>query len=56
MRHDRVSALAAWSLDLDTALQNEHRLGLEALGSGESATGAERFAAGKGRGGSFENL
>lgn len=56
MRHDRVSAIAAWSLELRAALQNEHRLGLEALSSGESAAGADRFTSGKGRGGSFENL
>jgi enoyl-CoA hydratase len=56
MRHDRVSAIAAWALDLRAALENEHRLGLEALSSGESSTGAQRFASGKGRGGSFEDL
>jgi enoyl-CoA hydratase len=56
MRHDRASAIAAWSFDLRTALQNEHRLGMEALTSGESATGASSFASGKGRGGSFDDL
>jgi len=55
MRHDRISAMDAWSLDIADALQNEHRLGLEALSSGESA-GAQRFVAGKGRGGSFEDV
>jgi enoyl-CoA hydratase len=56
LRHDRVSAIAGWSLDLQAALLNEHRVGVEALSSGEGATGAEGFVSGKGRGGSFENL
>lgn len=53
MRADRLSALQQWSLDLDTALREETRAGLEVIRSGETAAGAGRFAAGAGRHGSF---
>jgi enoyl-CoA hydratase len=38
------------------ALANEFAHGAKTLASGESRAGAARFAAGKGRGGSFENI
>jgi len=53
MRADRLSALRQWSLDLDAALREETRAGLEVIRSGETAAGAGRFAAGAGRHGSF---
>jgi enoyl-CoA hydratase len=53
MRADRLSALRQWSLDLDAALREETRAGLEVIRSGETAEGAGRFAAGAGRHGSF---
>jgi enoyl-CoA hydratase len=56
MLHDRSSLFASWSMDLVDALQNEHRVGLEALSSGESVSGAQSFSSGKGRGGSFDDL
>jgi enoyl-CoA hydratase len=53
MRSDRLSALTQWGSDLDPALQEETRLGLEVIRSGETREGASRFAAGAGRHGDF---
>ncbi len=55
MRTDRLSAYQQWDLDLVEALKNEGREGLKPLRT-EARAGAARFAAGAGRGGSFENL
>ena len=49
MRSDRQSVLEQWALGPDDALRNEHRLGVEAIGSGEAEAGARRFAEGSGR-------
>ncbi|MGQ0586292.1 MAG: crotonase/enoyl-CoA hydratase family protein [Gammaproteobacteria bacterium] len=49
LRNDRRSALEQWSLPEDEALRREFALGLETLGSGESAAGATRFGHGEGR-------
>ena len=38
------------------ALINETKLGLDVIRSGETAAGAKRFASGKGRHGSFEDI
>jgi enoyl-CoA hydratase len=54
MRADRRSAHEQWGLDLDQALRNETRIGLEVIRSGETAEGARRFAQGAGRHGAFE--
>ncbi len=54
LRADRRSALEQWGLDLDQALTNETRTGLEVIRSGETAEGARRFAEGAGRHGVFE--
>ena len=51
LRGDRLSLLEQWGMGLDDALRNEHRKGVEALGSGEAVAGARRFAAGEGRAG-----
>ncbi|HEX8133085.1 MAG TPA: crotonase/enoyl-CoA hydratase family protein [Actinomycetes bacterium] len=51
LRHDRLSAIEQWGLPESEAAANELRHGLATLGSGESAAGVERFAAGQGRGG-----
>jgi enoyl-CoA hydratase len=56
LRSDRRSAMDQWGLDEPTALVNETHLGLQVLASGETFTGAARFAGGRGRGGSFEDL
>jgi enoyl-CoA hydratase len=53
MRADRMSSYEQWSLDLDDALANEYRRGIEVIRSGETRAGAERFASGEGRHGSF---
>jgi enoyl-CoA hydratase len=53
MRNDRASSYDQWSMDLQTALQNEFNLGLEVVKSGETVAGATRFAGGAGRHGSF---
>ena len=45
--------LAQWDLAEDEAIENEVRLGLETLRSGETAAGAQRFAQGEGRHGKF---
>jgi len=54
LRSDRLSAITQWGMDLDTALANETRLGLEVIRSGETLEGAKRFASGAGRHGKFE--
>ena len=55
MRSDRRSAYEQWDLEFKDALENEAHRGLPSL-KGESAKGAARFAAGKGRGGGFEDI
>jgi enoyl-CoA hydratase len=54
MRSDRRAAYEQWSLPLEEAHANELRRGVEVIASGETVAGAQRFAAGKGRHGSFE--
>ena len=53
LRNDRASALRQWDLSEEAAMQNEVRLGLATIASGETLDGAERFAAGAGRHGHF---
>ena len=53
LRNDRASALAQWSLDWDAATRQEVQLGRQTLASGESQSGAARFASGAGRHGAF---
>jgi enoyl-CoA hydratase len=53
LRNDRRSLLTQWGQDLDEALREETRLGLEVIRSGETRDGATRFARGAGRHGSF---
>lgn len=50
-----MSAYRQWDLDLVEALKNEGREGLKPIRE-EARAGAARFAAGAGRGGSFENI
>jgi enoyl-CoA hydratase len=54
LRADRRSSYEQWSLPLDRALLAETRGGLEVLRSGETRAGAERFAKGAGRHGTFD--
>jgi len=53
LRHDRLSAREQHGLSEPDALAAEHRHGLVPLTAGETGTGAERFAGGAGRHGSF---
>jgi len=52
LRNDRRSALDQWGLTPAEALAAETRLGLDSLASSDASSGAARFAAGAGRGGS----
>lgn len=49
LRNDRRSAYEQAGLDLDAAIANEYRRGMETLGSDEFLTGVSRFVAGEGR-------
>ena len=53
MRADRLSALRQWDLGEEEAIKNEMRGGLEVISSGETLSGATRFASGVGRHGAF---
>ena len=53
MRADRLSALAQWDLAEDEAIVNEMKGGLAVIQSGETLSGAQRFAGGQGRHGKF---
>ena len=56
MLNDRKSAYEQWGLSFEDALINENLLGRQVLESGETVEGASRFASGKGRGGSFNDI
>ncbi len=49
MRSDRLSVYEQWGLSSNDATQNEFRLGMQVIQSGESKGGAEKFAKGQGR-------
>ena len=49
MRNDRLSAIEQWDLDLDAAARNDAARGRDTIDSGETASGATRFASGVGR-------
>jgi enoyl-CoA hydratase len=49
MRSDRASSYEQWDLSLADALREETRRGLAVIESGETLTGAARFAGGAGR-------
>ncbi len=54
MRADRLSSYTQWNLSIPDALLSETRYGVEVIRSGETLTGATRFAQGAGRHGTFE--
>lgn len=54
LRSDRQSAYEQWGMSMADALANETALGLAVIRSGETRAGAERFARGEGRHGSFD--
>src|SRR5918995_3540551 len=53
LRADRLSALRQWDLEEEEAIANEMRGGLQVIASGETLSGAARFASGVGRHGAF---
>ncbi len=55
MRNDRLSVLAQWGVGLSDALDFEAQIGRESLRAG-AASGAARFAGGKGRRGDFSDI
>lgn len=54
LRNDRLSALGAEGLDVETAMRSEFAFGLDSLATGAAAAGAARFAGGAGRGGAAD--
>jgi len=56
LRGDRHSVYEQWNGDFAAAMANEFAHGGRTLASGETREGAARFASGKGRGGSFEDI
>ncbi|MGH2736135.1 MAG: crotonase/enoyl-CoA hydratase family protein, partial [Actinomycetota bacterium] len=56
MRADRTSLLSQWPLDEPGAMAREFAGGIEVIASGETQSGAARFAAGRGRGGTFNDV
>lgn len=56
MRADRLSSYRQWDLPRADAIRDEFRGGMEVIASGETQAGAQRFAEGKGRHGSFDDL
>jgi len=53
LRADRASAFDQWDLPHEAAMRNELHGGRDVILSGETVTGASRFAAGAGRHGKF---
>ncbi|MGZ6227807.1 MAG: crotonase/enoyl-CoA hydratase family protein [Candidatus Binataceae bacterium] len=53
LRSDRLSAYEGWTLPLEAALGNEFARGIATVQSGETRSGAARFAGGAGRHGKF---
>jgi enoyl-CoA hydratase len=49
LRADRRSLLRQWSLEMDDAMRQEYRGGIDVLASGEAQEGARRFSGGAGR-------
>ncbi len=56
LRSDRLSSYEQWGMSQPDAIVNENRRGLDVIRSGETQEGAARFASGKGRHGSFDNI
>jgi enoyl-CoA hydratase len=55
LRSDRLSSYRQWDLSFAEALIEETRLGLDVITSGDTIAGAQRFAAGAGRHGAFDD-
>ena len=54
LRSDRLSSYEQLGLELEPALRNETRRGIEVVRSGETREGSRRFAGGAGRHGAFD--
>jgi enoyl-CoA hydratase/carnithine racemase len=54
MRHDRLSAMEQFGLDLDGAIINEYEHGVISISDKEMFEGAKDFSGGKGRHGAFD--
>lgn len=54
LRNDRLSAYEGMDLPFSEAMRNEFSLGMKTIQSGESLSGASRFAGGQGRHGDFQ--
>jgi len=55
MRNDRRSAIDSLGMPFEDAMRHEFELGIDTIGSGETAAGASRFRTGEGRHGVFEH-
>jgi enoyl-CoA hydratase len=53
MRSDREALYSGFDLPFEEAMALEFRLGVKVIESGETAAGAQRFAAGEGKHGIF---
>jgi enoyl-CoA hydratase len=49
MRNDRLSMLQQWGMSENEACENELKLGMQTLDSGETLSGATQFTQGSGR-------
>ena len=56
MRSDRMASYEQWSMTPADAIRNEYHRGMQVIASGETVSGAQRFAGGAGRHGSFKDL
>jgi enoyl-CoA hydratase len=56
LKSDRSSVYEQFDFDFAQAMANEFAHGAATLASAEAREGAARFASGKGRGGSFDNI
>jgi enoyl-CoA hydratase len=56
LRSDRLAVYEQWAMPLAEAHSNEFRRGMEVIASGETVVGAQRFAGGEGRHGSFDSF
>ena len=56
LRADRASLFEQWGSDLEAAMRSEFARGVAAAVAGETRAGAQRFAAGLGRHGDFDQI
>lgn len=56
LRNDRLSAYQQWEFSIDAAIQKEFDWGMKTIKTQDTFQGAKRFAGGKGRHGSFDDI